>query len=229
MGSRARSFATAITFALAGIGAMAAVGGASDPEVAGAQHTASASGAPASPVLTVAGAAEPQEVAAAAAVIAGAELARTETIDAVDAVRFTDAGVEAAADALAVGATGDALWAATWIYASGASDPAPLLPLLTAGDPSVRAMAASGLLARGVRDAAAPLVALVGSEEPLRGSDPPLLVGDYAAASLTRFVSGPTVAAGAARADAAASWSAWLTENESIMIYDDDTGRWSAP
>lgn len=173
--------------------------------------------------------ADPVEVAKAAAIIAAADPGRPETLDAVDAVRFTDAGVEAAADALGQGATGDAQWAATWIYASGGVDPAPLQPMLAAEDPSVRAIAASGLLARGVRGAAEALAELASSDAPLRGSEPPMAVGDFAAATLARFVAGPSVAGGASRTDAAAAWSAWLAQHGSALAYDAEAVRWSAP
>jgi hypothetical protein len=168
------------------------------------------------------------ERSAATAAIAATDLADPASLQALDAVGMTDAGVVAAAEALASGATGDALWAATWIYAGGGIDPAPLEPLLTADDATVRAMAAASLLAQGVRAAAGPLVALSGSEEPVRGARPPLLLGAFAASTLARYVSGPELADGTSLADAAAAWSAWMSQHGASMTYDDGTGRWSA-
>jgi hypothetical protein len=207
---------------------LVACGGAESASPSGAAPGEARSAVP-SVSLPAVVAADPAEVAAAAAAISAADFARPETIDAVEAVALTDAGVQAAADAIGHGAKGDALWAATWIYANGGIDPTPLLPLLTADDASARAMAAAALLARGVKEGAEPLVALAGSDEPLRGSKPPVIVGDFAAGSLARFIDGPNVASGASRADAAATWSAWLTQNGSAMAYDPASARWSAP
>ena len=120
------------------------------------------------------------------AAIENASLADAATIDEVDAVRFTDAGVAAAGAALASGVTGDALWAATWIAASmGCLE--PLEPLLAADDPTIRALAAASFVAAGRPEGGTALAALMGETALLRGSEPPISVGEFATATLERY------------------------------------------
>ena len=168
-------------------------------------------------------------VAEAARLLAAADLASPESLDAVDAVRFTDEAVDAAADAIASGATGDELWAATWVYGSSGTDPDVLAPLLEADDASVRAMAAAASLALGAVDGGSALVALLDDGGELRGSDPPLTVQTYAASSLHRFVAGPEVAAAIGAADLAGAWRAWWTDHLASLTFDPASRRWSAP
>jgi hypothetical protein len=173
------------------------------------------------------GGADPAEVAAARDLIEATDLSDDGTVAGVDGIRFTPAGAAAAAEVLAAGATGDARWAGAWVYATSGRDPAPLLALLDDEDPSIRAIAAAGALARGERDAAPVLAGLVANETELRGSDPPLTIGEYATAMLERLVDGPDVTAGASPRDRAAAWTAWLADHAATMQLDPATGRWS--
>lgn len=161
--------------------------------------------------------------------LAAADLAEPETIDAVDAVRFTDEAVDAAAASIESGATGDELWAATWVYGSGGTDPAVLVPLFDADDASVRAMAAAAALALGEAGGGSALVALLDDGTELRGSDPPVTVQAYAASSLRRFVAGPDVAPGTAPAEVSAAWQPWWTDHFAALAFDPASRRWSAP
>jgi hypothetical protein len=163
------------------------------------------------------------------AAIDAADLAETATIDAVDALRFSDGAAAAALAAIKTGAKGDALWAATWVYATVGVDPRPLGPVLKAADASTRALAAAAVLSWGDAAGAKVLVALLRDEGRLSGSIPPSAVADYAAGSLARYVAGPKVAAGASRATVASAWKAWLAKNSSRMRYSRKTGRWTVP
>lgn len=120
------------------------------------------------------------------AAIENANLADAATIDEVDAIRFTDAGIAAAGVALASGVTGDARWAATWIAASmGCLE--PLEPLLADDDATVRALAAAAFVAAGRPEGATALDALIGETALLRGSEPPISVGEFATVTLERY------------------------------------------
>jgi hypothetical protein len=163
------------------------------------------------------------------AAITAADLREPATIDAVDAVRFVPGAAETASQAIADGASGDALWAATWVYASSGSDPAPLLPLLAHDDPSIRAMAAAALLADGDADGAVALAGLLRVEERLQGSIPPVTVGQYAASSLARLLDGPPATPGAGSAAVAEAWTRWLGQHGPALSFDAATGTWAVP
>ena len=66
------------------------------------------------------------DVDAASSLLSSVRLDGPDSLAALEGVRLTPAGAAAAADLLASGATGDALWAATYVYASSGDDPAPL-------------------------------------------------------------------------------------------------------
>ena len=166
---------------------------------------------------------------AARSVIEGADIANPESISAISAIRFTDEGAMAAAQAIQSGATGDTLWAATWVYGAAGTDPNVLLPLLSSTDPTIRALAAAPLLAWGRREAAAELVKLLSVDGYVRGSEPPIRVAGFADGTLARFVLGPTIAEDATPADRVTAWSAWLAANEATMQFDPGTATWSAP
>jgi hypothetical protein len=172
---------------------------------------------------------DPAAIAAARTAIEAADLADADTLTAIDAIRYTRAAAQAAADVLAAGTSGDARWAATWVYASAGHDPAPLRPLLDGDDDaSVRAMAAAALLALGDRGGAETRAVLAASEDQLRGSRPPLSIAAYAAGSRARFIAGPSVVDDAPPAEVRAAWEAWLAEHGSTMTFDAATARWSA-
>ena len=121
------------------------------------------------------------------AAIRAADLDSEATIEALRVVRFTEAGTRAARDFLASGGEGDPLWAATWLYASAASDTAPLVPLLESRDASVRVMAAAALSALEHPGGIAALRAERRNRAPLRGSEPPINVAAFAELSLERY------------------------------------------
>lgn len=148
--------------------------------------------------------------------------------DAIEGVRSTDAGVTAATEAIADGATGAELWAATWVYTSGATDPAPLLPLLSVDEPNTRLLAAAGALSLGEASAAPVLVELLAVDVPLAASSPPLTIGQFAAYTLTRYIDAPDIPVDAAPADLVAPWTDWLAGPGAAMAFDPETGRWSA-
>lgn len=118
--------------------------------------------------------------------IAEANLADPASIDEVDGVRFTDAGVAAAGAALSGGATGDALWAATWIAATMGCLEA-LETQLASDDATIRALAAAAFVAAGRTEGTAVLSALLDDSSIVRGSEPPISIGEFAAQTLDRY------------------------------------------
>ena len=177
--------------------------------------------------------ASPPDVDAARQAIEGADLANDDSISALEAIRFTPAGEEAARDALISGASGTALWAATWVYASSAKDPAPLRPLLDNPDASVRVMAAAGAVAMGERAGFAPLATALSDLDRLKGSRPPLSIAAFAATTLIRSVAAsgapaPPQAGDTAEA-VAARWSAWLDQHANALQFDQATRTWKLP
>ena len=162
--------------------------------------------------------------------IEASDLSDPATIGALEEIRFTDGGVQAAREVLEGGAEGDALWAATWVYATSGTDPAPLERLLDNADPTVRVLAAAALLSLGEPAAFDALVTAVGSDEPLRGSVPPGTVSGFATFTLTRYTGtdlGGTEGAPAADVQAAAaSWAAWLDQHRDDLAFDPSTGMW---
>jgi hypothetical protein len=168
-------------------------------------------------------------VDAARTVIDSANVADPDSISALSAIRFTDEGATAAAQAIQSGATGDVLWAATWVYGAAGTDPEVLLPLLSSTDSTIRALAAAPLLTWGKREGVDELVKLLSADGYVRRSAPPIRLADFAGGTLARFVKGPVIAADAPAADRAAAWTSWLAANESTMHYDPDTQTWSTP
>jgi hypothetical protein len=168
------------------------------------------------------------DVAAARQVLEATDLANPETLSDLEAVRFTQAGQDAARALLASGASGDALWAATWIYATSGTDPSVLAPVLADEDPTIRALAAAALLSWGRPEAAAVLRDLLSATGHLRGGAPPLLISEFAAYSLGRSIEGPTIDAAATPADVTTAWTSWLAANESSMQFVAETGKWGA-
>jgi hypothetical protein len=184
------------------------------------------SGAPSDPAPGTSGG---PGIAAARAAIDAANLADAASLDTLDAIRFTDDGAAAAAQAITGGASGDALWAATWIYGTSGTDPAVLKPLLANDDASIRAMAAAAALSLGERAAARVLVALVTVDGNVRASHPPISIAAFSSNALAQYIAGPTIAAGVSPTDTAAAWTAWLDAHESSMQFGADTGTWTAP
>ena len=172
---------------------------------------------------------DPAAVSAARTAIDAANLADEATLEAISAVRVTDAGVEAAAQAIRGDASGDALWAATWIYTGHGVEPDVLAPLLANPDPSIRAMAATTLLAWGRLEAVRVAIDLIPEQGNVRGSEPPLSLSDFARGALDREIQDPPIGLDAAPADAAAAWTTWIAANEAALRFDPATGLWSVP
>jgi hypothetical protein len=141
------------------------------------------SGARAAPAVAAPSGGADQAMAA----IRAADLDSQATMEALRVARFTEAGTRAARDFLASGGEGDPLWAATWLYASAASDTVPLVPLLESRDASVRVMAAAALAALEHPGGVAALRAERENQAPLRGSEPPITVAAFAELSLERY------------------------------------------
>lgn len=110
------------------------------------------------------------------------------TVDALDECRFVAVGVIAAQEVIAAGGTRDQLWAAVWIYSSAGADPAPLAPLLTNPDPSVRAMAAVAAVCWGDPRGFAVLSESLSDAGPLAGARPPVAIRRFAAYALGRCI-----------------------------------------
>jgi hypothetical protein len=168
-------------------------------------------------------------VSEARATIDGTNLADEATIQSIEAIRFADAGVAAATQALKAGVTGDALWAATWIYASSGCDVEVLVPLLARDNPTIKVMAAAGLLAGGRSEATPVLAALLADPSNLQGAKPPISIAEFTAGTLAAYVSGPTIEPDAAPGTITAAWSEWLASHGESIVFNAETGRWSAP
>ena len=157
-----------------------------------------------------------------AARIAAVKLDVVATLDAVDACRFTPEGATAARAALESGASGAPLWAAVWVYAASGSDPAPLKPLATASDPSVRAMVGAALLAFGDPAGFDVLREALTNDGDLEGSAPPATIGAFAAGSLAQLVMGDNLPT------TSTDWAAWLSANASHLVFDAVSGTWAS-
>jgi hypothetical protein len=153
--------------------------------------------------------------------IAAVKLDVVATIDAVDACRFTSEGAAAAQAAIASGASGSALWAAVWVYAASGSDPAPLKPLATTSDASVRVMAGAALISFGDATGFDALRQSLTNGDDLEGSAPPIAIGDFAAGSLAQLITGTSLPT------TAADWATWLTSNASHLVFDAASGTWA--
>jgi hypothetical protein len=165
------------------------------------------------------------------ALLKSVDLADSDTLLALNDAA-ADPGLEAAAEkALAAGATGDLKWAATWVVVNGAKDAAPLVPLATDPDLTIRVMAGTGLVARGRTEGFAPLVAALTEDALLVGHYPPQPAWLEATLALVRWTgvadNGPPFDADAAqRAVAQQRWQAWLDQHHDALHFDDDEGRW---
>ena len=148
-----------------------------------ARESAPQSGSTPEQAAVPAGSGTDQAIAA----IRAADLDSEAAVAALRVVRFTEAGTRAARDFLAAGGDGDPLWAATWLYASAATDTAPLVPLLNSRDASVRVMAAAALAALEHQGGIDVLKAERRNAAPLRGSEPPLTIAAFSELTLERY------------------------------------------
>lgn len=169
----------------------------------------------------------PEEIERARAILEAANLDDEASIDGVSGVRFTEAGVRAAADAIGSGATGGQLWAATWVYASSGTDPAVLQPLLTNEDPSIRLMASGALVSLGDLAGFDVLVNLIEVGDRVEASHPPISVQEFAVFTLERYTGVTFGSLGEASAEElGAAWSGWLEQNHASLRFDDTTVTW---
>lgn len=131
--------------------------------------------------------------------------------------------------------TDDALWAATYVYATSGDDTAPLHSIVTgtAGSPSIRAMAAAGLVGRGDIAGFEPLIAAIGGSDPMDGAEPAGTIWEFAADVLARYAHtgfGPTITASAdERRASQARWDAWLAANRATLRFDAPSESWVTP
>jgi hypothetical protein len=170
--------------------------------------------------------------AASTTILAAARLGDATSLAPLESIRFTVAGVAAAAKMLASGVTGDALWAATYVYASSGSDPAPLrvVASATAASPSIRAMAAAGLVGRGDAAGFDVLISAIGGSDLMDGAAPAGAIWEFAGDVLERYTHagfGPALAATAAqRATIQAQWKAWLDASRAKLRFDVASQLW---
>ena len=168
-------------------------------------------------------------------VIRATTLADPASMNALSGARFRPGAAAAAATILAGHPTGDLLWAATWVYASVGTDPAVLTPLLADPDPTIRLIAASAVMSLGDRSGFGVIAASLPMADPLRGSEPIMSIGGFAATRLERYVtaaSAPMPPATDTDADAGtygADWTAWLADHQGALRFDAGSGTWSAP
>jgi len=161
-------------------------------------------------------------------VLAGMDAADPATVEPLVEIQYTDEGADAAAAAIAGGAAGDQLWAATWVYATSGDDPSVLVPAFAAADPSTRVLAAAGALALGDSAAGPVLLELLNDQTGLRESEPLVTVGDFAAYTLDRFVAGPDLPVATTPEEVATAWHQWWKAHEPSLVFDPPTRMWSA-
>jgi hypothetical protein len=166
----------------------------------------------------------------AAALIAGYDPA-AEDSDAIIIHRGEATVIAAAGDVLASGGTPGQEWAAVYIWANEGDGSAPLLPYLDATDAAIRAMAATGVLARGEREGFAPLIALLEDTSVLAGSEPPMQAWSFAATMLASLTgvseNGPPFDADdAQRAAGKQAWATWVADHSATLHFDEAEGRW---
>lgn len=164
-------------------------------------------------------------------VILQANLKDPTSRSAIERLQGTEAGTAAAAAALAEGVSGDALWAAAYVYAAGSGDPAPLRPLLQERDVWIRVLAGAGLVARGDVSGFEVLVDGLLHQDPLRGSSPPTPVWTVVTAVLVRMTGvsqfGPHWDFDQRRRTLAhRRWRSWLEKNHERLWFDSSTGEW---
>ena len=172
------------------------------------------------------------DVGAASTMLTAVRLDSADSLAAIEGVRLTAAGARAAGDLLKSGATGDALWAATYVYASSGDDPEPLRAVAasTGASPTVRVMAAAGLLGRGEIAGFEPLIAALATSDPMDGMEPAGTTSEFAADVLERYTGaglGPALTASEdERAASQATWQGWLDANRATLQFDRGSSAW---
>lgn len=232
-GTPFRALTPVVVLCLALVACTSPGGGvASSPGATGQSSTGGASLPAVSAVSSGAAVPPPSraDIDAAGKILAAVRLDDEDSINLVEDIRYSDVGAHAAREAIASGATGAKLWAATWVYATVGPEAAPLIPLLGNADASIRAIAAVGVISRGEPAGFKVLVDLLSVDQRLTGSHPPIRVWQYAAGTLERFTAaglGPKSRASASEiSSAAATWSAWLNKNLAALRFDRTTGTW---
>jgi len=171
-------------------------------------------------------------VAAATTILDAARIADPDTLSALEGIRFSAAGTQAAAALLRAGATGDALWAATYVYGSSGSDPTPLraVAIDAMASPTIRAMAAAGLVGGGDVAGFEPLIAGLAGNEEMDGAEPAGTVWEFAAQVLERYTHtgfGPMlVATDSERTTIQAKWKSWLDASRATLRFDAASKLW---
>lgn len=165
--------------------------------------------------------------------IEAARLDSHESLDAVEACRFTEDGTMAAMEVLQAGGENDVIWAAIWVYAPFAADPAPLRPYVDRKDVSIRVLAAAGLVALGDAGGFGALAAAATDTTTLSGSHPPIKVRELVIGTFRRYVT----AAGAPTTwttveeylGTGQRWAEWISANSAELAFDDESGTWVLP
>lgn len=209
-------------------GLLAACSASPDASPAGSEPARASS----DPVATagVSETSNPANVDAAVTFIKAADVASNESMEAIEDLRFTPEGLDAAKAVLVTGATGDALWAATWIYASSGREASVLSPLLANGDASIRIMSAAALIALGEPGGFTVIKASLSDTSPVHGAVPTTSLASFSVWVLASYVDTPGTpgeAASEAEASAvAAGWSTWLAGHQASLTFDSTTGTW---
>ncbi len=172
-------------------------------------------------------------VAAARSTIQAADPTDATTLDAVDTIRFTKAGVDAAREILETSDDPGALWAALWVYGSGASDPAPIRRLVTHADPTIATLAGATLVGFGDASGFPALARALADDGWLAGAHPARKVADFATTTLLAEIdpnaTAPFPADDTAPAAYATAWTAWLDAHAAALVYEPASARWHLP
>ena len=162
--------------------------------------------------------------------IEAADLLDPEAMDSIAACRFTVEGFHESRDVLAAGGSDDVMWAAIWLYAPGASDPAPLRPILDREDPTLRVLAAAGLVALGDASGFNVLAASATNTENFSGSHPPISIREFVVGTFFRYVAADGAPGRWTTYEEYLSidkrWGEWVTAHAGDMTFDSDTGQW---
>jgi hypothetical protein len=145
--------------------------------------------------------------------------------------RGDPAVVAAARESLQRGATGDELWAATFVWVNEGDDPEPLLALLDDEEVTIRVMAATGLVARGRAEGFPVLIEALTDDSALVGHEPPEQAWHRATTVLMRFTGqgelGPPLDAdNTQRAAAQERWRNWLADSGDNLTFDAEAFLW---
>ena len=164
--------------------------------------------------------------------VAAARLEDGESLDALADLIGTETGAAAAAEALAGDVEGDALWAATYVYAASGADPGPLRTLAEHSDASIRVLAAGGLISMGDASGFDLLVAELTNEQLMAGAHGATPIAHVAAQMLVAGTGNaeliPDPEAGTdGLAALRSAWTGWLADNRDRLTYDPVSRAWT--